>query len=286
MLLAHRGDAHAGAEAARRGLLEPHMAHPFAAGHGHLSLSYSLAVSGRWSEALDTVDDFDALIARQDDHRFPPVAANMRGWLLRGAGRLDAAFDLHQAAAQMAPGPTLLEAHYAALLDQVECFLGAQDLEGAARALGSCSDIVDWTGSMHWRHRTRYRLLRNRLASLSGEHVDSAQDLRAIAAEAEGRGDRRYARRALVMAAAADARAGANADLDALVRLTEEFLPLSGPDGWRDVAELASAAGSDELWGYAEKQASAIAAEASTRPGFDGSAAAKAMRTQLERLRP
>ncbi|HUI02835.1 MAG TPA: AAA family ATPase [Acidimicrobiales bacterium] len=286
MLLAHRGEPDAGAEAARRGLLEPHIAHPFGAGHGRFGLAYALGVAGRWNEALDAVDALDALVARQDDRRFPPVAANIRGWLLRGAGLLDAAQELHARAADMAPGPTFREAHYAALLDLAECALAAGQWGGAGEALAACADIGEWRGSMDWRHRTRYRLLCARLASLSGDHGEPAEEARAISAEEAARGHRRYALRAELVAAAIDGRAGRAAESEALGQLVERFLPLSGPDGWRDLADLAAAARSDALWAYAEKHAAAVVAEATSRPGFDGSRVAGAVRAQLDALRP
>jgi DNA-binding SARP family transcriptional activator len=286
MLLAHQGKPEAGAEAARRGLLEPRIAHPFGAGHGRFSLAYALGVAGHWNEALDAVDSLDALVARQDDRRFPPVAANIRGWLLRGAGLLEEAEALHTKAAAMAPGPTLLEAHYAALLDLTECRLASGAIDLAADAIESCSDILGWEGSMSWRHHTRYRLLKCRLASLSGDHVGPAGDARAIGAREAARGERRYALRAQLVAATIEGRAGTSPDLDALGRLAEQFVPFGGPDGWRDLADLALAVGSDALWAYAEKHAAVIVAEASRRPGFEGDEVADAVRAQLEALRP
>jgi tetratricopeptide (TPR) repeat protein len=286
MLLAHRGEPEAGAEAARRGLLEPHLAHPFGAGHGRFALAYALGVAGHWSAALDAVDSLDGLVARQEDRRFPPVAANMRGWMLRGAGLLQAAEALHLDASDMAPGPTFREAHYAALLDVTECRLATDDVAAAAEALEGCRDILDWTGSMFWRHRNRYRLLCARMASLAGAHGEAADEARAISAEEAERGDPRYALRAQLVAASIDARAGIPMDFEALGRLAEQFAPLSGPDGWRDLAGLALAARSDALWAYAEKHAAGIVAEASVRPGFDGDEVARCVRAQLDALRP
>jgi tetratricopeptide (TPR) repeat protein len=286
MLLAHRGEPDAGAEAARRGLLEPHIAHPFGAGHGHFSLAYALGTAGRWSEALDALDGLDALVERQEDRRFPPVAANLRGWLLRGAGLLEAAAALHTKAADMAPGPTFLEAHYAALLDLTECHLATGDVDRAAETIEGCGDILEWAGSMSWRHRGRYRLLRARVLSLSGAHTDAAEEARALGGEEAARGNLRYALRAKLVTASIEGRTGKVGGPDVLGGLAEDFVPLSGPDGWRDLGELARATRSDALWGYAEKRAAIVVGEALRRPGFDGDEVAAAVRSQLDALRP
>ena len=288
LLLAHQGEAERAADLARRGLLDPHLAHPFVAGHGHFALSYALALAGRWAEALDAVDDLDALVARRGDQRFPPVAANMRGWLLRGAGLLEAAADVHRAAADMAPGPTFREAHFAALLDLAECHLAGGDLDQAAAAVAGCGGIEEWTGAMSWRHRTRHRLLGDALRASGGggEALAAEDDLRALAAEARRRGDPRYAWRAELAAAAAGARRGEAPAPVVVTELVRAGAALGGPDGWRAVGELALATGSDELWRTAERWAGSVVRAATGRPGVDAGQVADAVRAQVDALRP
>ena len=285
-LLAHRGEPEEAADLARRGLLDPHVSHPFVAGHGNFTLAYALGMAGAWSAALDAVDQLDSWVVRQGDKRFPPVAANMRGWLLRGAGLVEDAIALHGPAVDVAPGPTFQEAHYAALLDLAECLLATGDIDQAGFAVDKATDIMHWTGSMSWRHRNRYRLLAARVTSLAGCHEEAADNARAVAATAAERGDRRYEHRALLTAAAIDARAGKHADPEGLAVLIGRFLPFSGADGWRDLAELAKAAGSEQISRLAEQRAALILAEASTRPGIDGERAARSVRQQLDRLKP
>ncbi|MEA3214363.1 MAG: hypothetical protein QOJ19_519, partial [Acidimicrobiia bacterium] len=245
-VLAHRGETDMAIDTARRGVLDPHVPHPFSVGHGWFTLSYALALSGRWSAALAAVDDLDQLVARKGDKRFPPVAANVRGWLIRGIGQLEQASELHRFAAE-APGPTFQEAHYAAILDLTECQLAAHGVEAAAAVLEGCADIMDWRGSMAWRHRNRYRLLVDRLSSMSGDHSTAASDACAVADAAAGRGDRRYHARAMLVAAAAEARAGHRPEIETVGRLIDGYVPLAGPDGWRDLAEAAFALGSEEV---------------------------------------
>ena len=285
-LLAHRGEPKEAADLARRGLLDPHVSHPFVAGHGNFTLAYALGMAGVWSAALDAVDQLDSWVVRQGDKRFPPVAANMRGWLLRGAGLVDDAIALHSPAVDVSPGPTFQEAHYAALLDLAECHLATGDIDQVGFALDKANDIMGWTGSMSWRHRNRYRLLAARLASLTGSHEEAADNARAVAGTAAERGDRRYEHRALLTAATIDARAGRHADPEALAFSVGRFLPFSGAEGWRDLAELAKAAGSEQTSRLAEERAALIVAEASKRPGIDGERAARSVRQQLDRLKP
>jgi tetratricopeptide (TPR) repeat protein len=266
-------------------LLDPHVSHPFVAGHGHFTLAYALGMSGRWAEAFDAVDALDAWIFRRNDKRFPPMAANLRGWLLRGAGLLDEAIAVHLPAVDTDPGPTFQEAHYAALLDLTDCHLQAGTLDAAAAMLDKAADISGWNGSMSWRHRNRYAHLAARVSSLGGNHVPAADAARAVSAAAAERGDRRYEHRALLTAQTIDARAGRRTDPETLGTLVERFLPLSGPDGWRDVGELAQAARSQQIWRCAEGQAALIVARASQRLGA-GDRVSTAVRRQLDQLKP
>jgi tetratricopeptide (TPR) repeat protein len=283
-LLAHLGDPTAAIDSVRRALLDPYLAHPFAAGHGWFTLTYSYAVSGQWSAAMDAAAAFDAHLARMNDKRLPPTAANVRGWLLRGAGQLEAAIELHRFATEATPAPNLLEAHYAALLDIAECHLGLGDQDRAAEVLDRTGDIVDWVGSMSWRHRNRYRLLCARVASLSGAHDQAARATREVAAAAAERGDQRYQHRARILAATVDARAGKRIDPAKLSKVVDGFLPLAGPDGWRDLGELASAADSIEVWQQAETLAADLVKQADGRQ--DETAISAAVRQQLDAFRP
>lgn len=243
-------------------------------------------MSGHWAAALDAVDELDTHAARQGDRRFPPVAANFRGWLLRGVGLLEEAIDLHRFASDTDPGPTFQEARFAALVDLIECHLAAGDVDQAATAAKAASGVMEWTGSMCWRHRCRFRLLTDRIASLSGDHDNALADAEAVASEADERGDRRYYARALLIAAAIEGRSGRATDFAAVGQQVEQFVPVCGPDGWRDLAELAVAVGSDQIWNRAEMQAAAILAGTSARPGFDADRAAYTVRAQLDRLEP
>lgn len=285
-LLAHQGAPEAAAELARRGLLDPHLGHPFAPLHGRFTLAFALALSGRWAAALEAVDDLDRATVELGDRRFPAVNANIRGWLWRGAGLLEAAADLHRQAAAMSVGPSFLEPRYAALLDLAEDGLAADDADRAGEAVGDCADILEWEGSMSWRHRDRYRLVTARLASRGGDHDTACELARTVAATAIERGNPRYECRAGLIAATAEARAGREVDAAGVEALIDRFIPLCGPDGWRDLAELSSAARCERWWHRSEHLAGGVVADAAPRLDVDGFEVAAAVRRQLDHWRP
>jgi hypothetical protein len=210
----------------------------------------------------------------------------MRGWLLRGAGLLEEAIELHGPAVEVAPGPTFQEAHYAALLDLTECHLAIGDPDAAKAAIDSAADIAGWSGSMAWRHRNRYRLLAARLAALGGNGDAGAEGARAVAADAAARGDHRYELRALLTAVTIDAQRRLPTEPAELAALIERFLPICGPDGWRDLGQLAKATGSAEAWRQAEHRAAAIVIAASKRLDLDAERVTRAVRRQLDGFQP
>jgi hypothetical protein len=161
-----------------------------------------------------------------------------------------------------------------------------EDLDEASAVMGRAADISEWTGSMSWRHRNRYRLISSRLVALSGSPSDGSIGAHAVAVDSSERGDRRYEQRALLAAVAIDAAAGRPSDPEMLASLVERFVPICGPDGWRDLGVVARATGSSEVWRVAERCAASIVEAASSRPGVDSERVALEVRRQLDRLRP
>ena len=105
-----------------------------------------------------------------------------------------------------------------------------------------------------------------------------------MSANAAERGDLRYQHRALIVAACIDARSEKPADLAGLSSLIEGFLPVAGPDGWRDLGDLAAATGSTEIWHQAETLAAALVKQADGRE--DSTTVAAAVRRQLDAFKP
>lgn len=284
-LLGHVGDTDAAVDMARRGVLEPNSPHPFGTLHGWFALAQAHGTAGRWAEALDAVDELEREAELRGDRRFPAIGANLRGWLMRGAGFLARAAELHIAAAEMPTAPMTLEPHYAALLDLCDDCLAAGDPAGAERALERCAGMLEWRGSMSWRHHERYKLAVARLALAGGDHTGASERAAGVAAAARDRPNRRYELRARLLGATADARAGRQVDVDALSAVVEEFAPLAGPDGWRDVGLLASAARCDPWFAAAERLAARVVEGARRRVDVDTDTVAAALRRELDALR-
>jgi hypothetical protein len=66
----------------------------------------------------------------------------------------------------------------------------------------------------------------------------------------------------------------------------QRFLPIAGPDGWRDLAELAAATRSERWLGEAERLAAAVVEGAGRRPDIDAARVTRSLRTELYRRRP
>ena len=160
------------------------------------------------------------------DKRFPPVAANIRGWLLarrRADRRSDRAAP---AGGGRRPGPTFQEAHYAALLDLADCHLAGRR---SATTRQPCSTGPRTSPAGPGRCRggtaTATALSTPASASLGGDHAQAADDARAVASR--GRRTRRSALRAPSSAhrATIDARAGRRPTRKPSATLVERFLP-------------------------------------------------------------
>src|SRR4029079_16313657 len=117
-------------------------------------------------------EELDALVAREGSQlrRFAFVAQNARAWVLRNVGVLDAAKAANELAARRPAGdPPSAEPRYAGHLDLVDHELVVGDVAAAPRPLPGIADVEDWAGSMHWRHRLRYRLLCGPVALAAGD---------------------------------------------------------------------------------------------------------------------
>jgi hypothetical protein len=195
--------------------------------------------------------------------RFGPVSQNCRGWLLRSVGALDAAREANECAAGLPlDEPQYAEPRYAGHLDLVDHDLVTDDLARAARRLDGIAEIETWSGSMHWRHRTRYRLQRGRVALASGS-ASSAQEIGlAVAEECRGRGVRRYELIAGLLAArAVAALSGPDAvDRAAVVDALSNLEQLAAPEVWWLTAEVAASLGGGGLWQDAARRLDTLAA--------------------------
>jgi len=259
-LVAHRGaddEALDLTSRARHGL--GHVTHPFAPGHAHFARAFALGHRGRAVEALAALDELDAAGAHESSQlrRFGSVADNCRGWVLRNIGELDAAWACNEASATLpADDPPLAEPRFAGQLDLAEHELAIGDVAAAQRRLADTADVEQWTGSMHWRHRARHRLLRARVALSAGEPDTARRLASAVADESHARGVRRYE----LFATLVNVRAGAPTAPDALTATLAELDRLAGLEVWWLTAELAQQRDDAELWQQARRRVDALAA--------------------------
>jgi tetratricopeptide (TPR) repeat protein len=286
-LLVHVGRTDEAIEVARRGLLEPVRSHPFAALAGRFALAHALGLTGRWADALDVLDDLDAEASRMGEtgKRFPPVAANVRGWLLRAVGALDRAVELHERASATPLAPEFREPYYAALLDLTEDWLAAGDLDRAALALDRARQIRSWEGTMSWRHRMRLDLVDARFRLASGDVAGAEQLAHVVVQRAGELHQPRYLTRAVLLRDVARARRGVPVAAVALDRAVEDARRHGGPEAWSDLAQLAAATRSDAIWRTAEDAAASLLAQLGVRRDVDADRCGHWLRAQLERQR-
>ncbi|MGE0296116.1 ATP-binding protein [Pseudonocardia sp.] len=262
-LRGHQGRADEALALAERTLIDD-LDHPFAAGHVLFAAAYAHGLRGEPAAALAVVDRFDALIEGQGEQlaRFVGIAANLRGWLLRGLGREDRARDCNAVAVALAPGPTRDEPRGAGGLDLVDGRLGAGDLDGAAAELDRLGWIADWQGSMAWRQRHRFVLLTARLALAGGDAVAAEEAAAGVLTDATGRGAARYRALAAVVVARARAAQGAPVDRDAVAAALAALDRVAGLEAWWVTAEAAAALGEPRWWALADRRAAALVAVA------------------------
>lgn len=234
--------------------LDAGSAHPFVPLHGRFARVIGLASAGRIAPAAAAADELVAFAegAGALGTRFVGVAANVRGWVRRFTGDVEAADDdtvrgLAATSAADGVGPVseaMSEPFWVGRLDLADGRLVAGDPDGAAALAATLSGMDSWGGTMAWHQHHRRDLLRARLALLDGRR-DEAEHLAAgVRADAAVRGARRYE----VLAAALEATArGRGADVEALAPVVEGLRRCAGLDGWRSLAELAAATGV-EAW--------------------------------------
>jgi hypothetical protein len=257
----HRGADEEAVDLSSRALLGIALVtHPFAPAHALFARAQALGHRGEVVAALQTLDDLDDLVAREGDQlrRFGPVSNNCRAWILRNVGRLDEARVLNGAAASLpVDDPPYAEPRFAGLLDLVDHELASGDVVAAGHRLEGVVDIEQWYGSMHWRHKMRYRLLRGRVALELGDREAAGPMAVEIAHDCRTRGVRRYELFACVLAG----RAGVAGAQSTLAAALAELERLAGLEVWWLTAQVASEV--DELlWPQARRRLEVLAGRA------------------------
>ena len=213
------------------------LAHPWAPLHLRFNRVMAMGYLGRVVEALSVVDDLIAASERSGPvgARFAGPAQNVRGWLLRWAGRAPEADESNHRAVELTTATgTMAEAHYVGLLDLADGCLLRGDGTGAAALAERLAPMDAWTGTMAWHQRHRLGLLRARLALLDGQPDDAAALAGDVAADAGARGARRYEALASAVLGLADHAV----PLERLDRTVDAIAGCAVLDGWPLVAAL------------------------------------------------
>ena len=259
----HQGELDEAVDRCTRGVLDPaRLAHPFAEVHGLLARAHALGLRSEVGAALAAVDATDEAIARQDERglRFRACSSNYRAWLLRSTGRTDEADDLNRLVPEIGVGPSMVEPTNVSYLDLAAACLDRGDPDGAERELRRTTVPPDEAGTMAWHQRERRDLLLAEVLLAGDDHAAAATSARSVAAEAGGRGSRRYAALARLLVVEAELRAGRPIDVEAAAADLVLLDRLAGLEGWRVTARLAAAGGPSAWWAEAERRAARLVA--------------------------
>jgi DNA-binding SARP family transcriptional activator len=256
----HQGRFDEAIEHAARGAVDAAaMRHPFVIPHSMVARVYSLGAKGQVAEALDSLQEFDALVEDLGPVglRYRPVVDNFWGWILCAIGRTDEGRARNRRA--MDTAGRFSEPRHHALLDLALHAVDDGDATAARAWLAQLEVPPDEAGAMAWHQRQRERLLYARVAVLDGDPGEA----RRLAAWVRDDALRRGARRAVLQAdlvdhvAAASAGDADHAGIDATVIGLDELARL---EAWRWCGQLAAATDRDDLWAAAEQHAERLAA--------------------------
>ncbi|MFD2093115.1 ATP-binding protein [Blastococcus deserti] len=234
-LRAHQGRPAEALELTEQALVDPAgIRHPYAAGHGHFAQAYALGMLGRPLHALASLDAADRAADRgiPGMQRMAAVIHNMRGWVLRGLGELEAADDQHAAALAWTDFPGLPEPHAQAGLDLVESALLAGDADEARARLAQARLQPADHGTMVWHQRERHALLTARIALLDGRFGDAEEAAAGVLAGGTP-GSRRHELVARVLLAAARDAAGDPVDPAQVEPVLASLDQVAGLESWR-----------------------------------------------------
>ncbi len=203
-----------------------------------MAATMSLAMLGRVNEALATLDELDAVVARLGAVRWIPRTLNLRGWLARNMGEPGLGDEFNDAAMDAAGGPAMGEPRANALLDLVSGRLLSGDLSAAASRLADAERLAEGDHAFRWRHQLRARLLRSRLDLAAGEPEGALGAAATLAVDAATLGAPRYEVQAQLVEGVARHRAGLEAEPLVLEQLLGRLGEVAGLESWWITAEV------------------------------------------------
>jgi tetratricopeptide (TPR) repeat protein len=257
----HRGDPAAALRALPDALMVEHSHNPLVTPLSHLAAGYASAMLGRPAAALTEFDKHLAASVRLQSDRYAGRSDNMRGWVLRNVGALEAADELNRSAYEVSVRHDAVEPRMHALLDLADGRLRIGDLAGAAGYLRRYHD--EFTDHLFaWRNEWRAALLEARLRLAAGE-LDQAEELGAQVVDlATPHRQARYETLARLVGFQCVRRRGRAVDLDAVGSCVEVLPSVAPLEAWWLTAEAARTFGVAAWMALAHDRVATLAAEA------------------------
>jgi DNA-binding SARP family transcriptional activator/tetratricopeptide (TPR) repeat protein len=232
------------------------------AAYGYMLRGMGYGHQGRVVEALAEFEALEAAVERRNLDRFIGRPDNLTGWVLRHLGRGTEADERNERALEVSEGRGLLEPFCHALVDLAAGRILTGDLDGAAARLDTHDAHAAQNHSLRWRHITRARILRGRIA-LGRDDYEEAESIGAAVVEAaDTLGSRRYIALAQLLVLEARVARGEVVDDGELGGLLEALPARAALEAWPLTASVARRTGSDRWWGLAERQLADLVARA------------------------
>ena len=237
------------------------VAHTAASLHALLFSGHAHAIAGRPAAALTCFGRYTVEVQRRQVPRFAGRGINFGGWVLRNVGDIGPGVDAHLEALEVADRHGTSEVRIAALLDLAENDLLHGDLDSALAGLEKAAEAFRGDLVFGWRLDFKLRLLRSRLALLSGQSAVALETSSALALSAERLGVPRYASIARLVGYRAGIDLGLPTDLAAVQAALDRADRSVAIEAWWWAGEFGSVLRNDHLIGRAEAGAARVLRE-------------------------
>jgi DNA-binding SARP family transcriptional activator len=230
--------------------------------YAYMMRGMALGHAGRPVEAMAQFIAMEQDVTLCNLEHFLARADNFIAWVLRGVGDSSQALERNELAREIAAARGLAEPWCHALADLAAAHVLEGDPDGAAALLDEHDVRTLANHSLPWRHITRARVLRGRVALLRDDPDEAETTGAAVIAEARALDMARYASLGQVLVVQARLTRGESTDHDEVGELLERLSAQAGLDAWRLTADVARLAGVDGWRALAERQLAALATHA------------------------
>jgi hypothetical protein len=201
----------------------------------------------------------EADVATRNLERFVALADNFIAWVLRNMGQTTEARERNQRSLEIAAPGGLGEPWCHALADLAADQLLAGDADAADVLLDEHDIRATADHSLPWRHITRARVLRGRVALLRADPDEAEAVGATVVEDARALDMARYVVLGQILVVQARLARGDAGDIDGIGRLLEQLPAQAGLEAWWLTADVARRAGVDAWWALAERQLGQLA---------------------------